>query len=62
MMTVQEQTTAQCPECSAPVPLDGQPRMSEIVDCADCQAELEVVGVQPVALALAPEVEEDWGE
>ena len=26
------------------------------------KAELEVTAVQPVALELAPEVEEDWGE
>nr|WP_233571062.1 lysine biosynthesis protein LysW [Nocardiopsis sp. Huas11] len=36
--------------------------MSEVIDCADCRTELEVVAVEPVLLALAPEVEEDWGE
>ena len=30
--------------------------------CADCGAELEVKETAPVALALAPEAEEDWGE
>jgi alpha-aminoadipate carrier protein LysW len=34
----------------------------EIVPCPDCGAELEVVSVAPVTLALAPEVQEDWGE
>ena len=30
--------------------------------CPDCGAELEVTATGPVALALAPEAEEDWGE
>lgn len=36
--------------------------VTEIVVCPDCGAELEVIGVDPVELALAPEIEEDWGE
>jgi alpha-aminoadipate carrier protein LysW len=51
-----------CPECHAGVTLDGQPRLSEIVECGGCQAELEVLSISPVLLALAPEIEEDWGE
>jgi alpha-aminoadipate/glutamate carrier protein LysW len=30
--------------------------------CPACQAELEVIGVEPVEFALAPEIEEDFGE
>ena len=50
-----------CPECEGPLaivdPLEG-----EIVPCADCGVELEVIALAPFALDLAPEVEEDWGE
>ncbi len=53
---------SQCPECAAVVPLDPEVAVTEIVACPDCSTELEVVGVDPVELALAPEVEEDWGE
>jgi alpha-aminoadipate carrier protein LysW len=53
--------TASCTECdaaiAASVALPG-----EILDCADCGAELEVRSVSPLVLALAPQVEEDWGE
>ena len=51
-----------CPECEATlsIPLDAME--GEIVPCPDCGAELEVVSVAPVTLALAPEVQEDWGE
>jgi alpha-aminoadipate carrier protein LysW len=35
----------------------------EIVVCPDCGVELEVLEVQPdIALALAPQEAEDWGE
>ena len=36
--------------------------LGEIVVCADCGAELEVIGLDPISLDVAPEVEEDWGE
>ncbi len=53
--------TAECTECAgtlqASVALPG-----EILDCGDCGAELEVRSVSPLTLALAPQVEEDWGE
>ena len=50
-----------CPECDGEVQISG-PRLNEIVECGDCRSELEVVSLQPLLLALAPEVEEDWGE
>ncbi len=51
-----------CPECSAEVAVEDTARAGEIVVCPECQAELEIVGTDPVELALAPEIEEDWGE
>jgi alpha-aminoadipate carrier protein LysW len=53
---------ADCPECSSPVPLSADVQPTEIVVCPGCAADLEIVAVEPVLLALAPEVEEDWGE
>jgi alpha-aminoadipate carrier protein LysW len=50
-----------CPECTAPVEVQSAV-VSAVVACPECNAELEVVGLDPVTLALAPEVEEDWGE
>ena len=57
-----ETLTATCPECGATITFARAPRRHEIVRCPDCGAELEVTGVSPITLALAPEVEEDWGE
>jgi len=53
---------AKCPECDADVKVGADAVKGEIVSCPDCGAELEVTGTSPLALALAPEVEEDWGE
>lgn len=52
---------AECPECAATITLD-RPERGEIVECPECGAELEVTGVEPLTLDLAPEEEEDWGE
>nr|BAV57458.1 LysW [Streptomyces sp. SANK 60404] len=53
---------ANCPECEGPVALMEKPRVNEIVECGGCSSELELISVDPVQLALAPEIEEDWGE
>ncbi|TMD05132.1 MAG: lysine biosynthesis protein LysW [Chloroflexi bacterium] len=54
--------TASCPECAAAVKLAQDVEKGEIVQCAECGAELEVFETSPVELRLAPEEEEDWGE
>ena len=54
--------TANCCECDAAVSLDDGTIKGEILQCADCGVELEVVAVDPVKLELAPQEEEDWGE
>ena len=52
---------SECPECGASLDLADVVE-GEIVQCADCGAELEVVSLNPLVLELAPEEEEDWGE
>ena len=52
---------AECPECAAPIAL-ADTIQGEILPCPGCGADLEVVGLDPPALALAPREEEDWGE
>ena len=53
---------ATCPECEAEITLPEGTVEGEILTCPVCAAELEVVSIDPPELALAPEVEEDWGE
>jgi alpha-aminoadipate carrier protein LysW len=51
-----------CPECEGVVQLAEPVRLSEVTQCPDCSSELEVITLEPLTLALAPEIEEDWGE
>ncbi len=51
-----------CPECEDQVPISPTARLNEIIECEGCRSELEIVALNPPMLALAPEVEEDWGE
>lgn len=55
-------TKLACPECAAEVAIANDVLASEIVPCPECSAELEVTGTDPLAIQLAPEVQEDWGE
>ena len=52
---------AECPECFGEITVTDVME-SEIVQCAECGAELEVVSLEPLTLESAPEEEEDWGE
>ncbi len=52
---------SECPECGLEWTPSGV-QEAEIVTCPDCGTELEVVGIDPLRLAPAPKVEEDWGE
>ncbi|MEY9894382.1 alpha-aminoadipate carrier protein LysW [Catenulispora sp. MAP5-51] len=61
-MTTNVAQAQACPECEEPVDLTGSARLNEILECAGCRSELEIVALNPTVLALAPEVEEDWGE
>ena len=55
-------TAFECPECAGEVPLADGVMLHEILPCAHCGADLEVLGLDPVSVGLAPEIEEDWGE
>ncbi|MBS0189382.1 MAG: lysine biosynthesis protein LysW [Planctomycetes bacterium] len=61
-MSTTTTASVHCPECEAGVSFTRSPLQGEIVRCSDCNAELEVTGLEPIRLELAPEVQEDWGE
>jgi alpha-aminoadipate carrier protein LysW len=54
--------TAECPECAAEVAFKEKPVLHELVRCPECNAELEVVKLEPLTLEPAPTEQEDWGE
>ncbi|MER5750225.1 lysine biosynthesis protein LysW [Streptomyces sp. NPDC002088] len=51
-----------CLECEAELTPPAQPRISEVFECPECLCGLEIVALEPLLIALAPEIEEDWGE
>jgi alpha-aminoadipate carrier protein LysW len=51
-----------CPECEAEINLDAGTEVGEIIVCSDCGVDLEVTGLNPAEVELAPMEEEDWGE
>ncbi|QIJ64527.1 lysine biosynthesis protein LysW [Streptomyces sp. JB150] len=55
-------TARSCPSCEEPVSIGDSVRLNEVLDCGGCRSELEIVALDPLVLALAPDVEEDWGE
>ena len=61
METTDTRSTS-CPECEAAVPIAADALEGEILPCPECGAELELTGLDPLQVELAPEVEEDWGE
>lgn len=62
LFSMEETMSALCPECEASLSL-ANVMQGEIVVCPDCGVDLEVTAIEPaVALALAPQEAEDWGE
>jgi alpha-aminoadipate/glutamate carrier protein LysW len=53
---------AECVECGAMIEVPEDVMQGEILPCADCGVELEVIALEPLALDLAPLEMEDWGE
>ncbi len=54
--------STQCPICDAGIQLGEDTIVGELLECPECGTELEVVALNPVQLAEAPQEEEDWGE
>lgn len=62
MTSTTKLAAAACPVCEASVSAPSDALQGEILSCDDCGAELEVTDLEPLTLAEAPEVAEDWGE
>ncbi len=53
---------ATCPVCDGDVETESGLVVGELITCSDCGSELEITGIEPIALAEAPDAEEDWGQ
>lgn len=54
--------SVECPECGCSIEIESDVLQGEIIECPDCAVELEIVSTEPIAVELAPEEDEDWGE
>jgi alpha-aminoadipate carrier protein LysW len=54
--------SANCTECDAAITLSAGTEVGEIIVCPDCGVDLEVTGLNPAQVNLAPMEQEDWGE
>jgi alpha-aminoadipate/glutamate carrier protein LysW len=50
---------ATCPECEAEIHVDEDVDKGDIVNCEECEARLEVVGLDPIEMDFAPEDEDE---
>ena len=53
---------SECPVCGGEVEISADPVEGELLECAECGVELEILGLDPITLGEAPDAEEDWGE
>jgi alpha-aminoadipate carrier protein LysW len=54
---------AYCPECDEKIVLNPTPKVGKRLTCPHCDADLEVIGVDPVELDwVYEESDEDWGD
>ncbi|GAP15750.1 lysine biosynthesis protein LysW [Longilinea arvoryzae] len=54
--------TVTCTECEAEITLTDNVEVGEIIVCPECGVDLEVTGLNPAVVQLAPMEQEDWGE
>lgn len=54
--------TGRCPECDADVHVETDADKGETVECEECGAQLEVVGLDPVELDIVEEEDYDQDE
>ncbi len=60
-MTVKDsRTAARCPDCDETIRPRTTPRIGQKITCSTCDAELEVVGINPLELEWA--IDDDWDD
>lgn len=50
---------AACPECGDELHVEEEMDKGEIITCEECESKLEIVGLDPIELDLAPDDESD---
>ena len=64
MVSTSKKVTVKCLDCEHPIELGFQPVEGQIITCPECEAELEVISVEPMELDFYYEDwdDDDWDE
>ena len=58
-----DQALSVCPECDAQIEIDEYDvDKGEVISCPECGVDLEVIGLSPLELDLAPREDAEWDE
>lgn len=52
--------TTACPECSEDVYVDADSEQGDVISCAECGTDLEIVGLDPIELDIHEEDNDDF--
>ena len=52
--------TTACPECSEDVYVDADSEQGDVISCAECGTDLEIVGLDPIELDIHEEDDDDF--
>jgi lysine biosynthesis protein LysW len=56
-------SVAYCPSCAGPIYFNKRPRLGDIIVCAECDENLEVVRLNPIKLDWSLlDGDEDWAD
>jgi alpha-aminoadipate/glutamate carrier protein LysW len=54
---------SQCPVCSSDIIIDDDAYEGDLIDCANCGAEIEIISLRPLQLKeIAPDETDDWSD
>lgn len=66
MSTVAKKVNVQCLDCESTIKLSFEPVVGQIITCPNCDAEFEVIAINPVELDWAffdlEDEDEDWDD
>ncbi len=52
--------TTACPECSEDVYIDADSEQGDVISCAECGTDLEIVGLDPIEVDIHEENDDDF--
>lgn len=54
--------TSKCPVCQSDIIVDDEAFEGDLVDCTNCDTQLEIISLRPVQLSAVNNEEDDWND